>query len=290
MDERTSGGELVKITDIHPMVKEDGEVGIEVEVEGDALPVHVIGWNKLDDGSLRGESCEYVLKKPCTRDKVKLYTNRIGKAYKDAGSVIHNSDRTSVHIHINIQELSLTQLYNFILLFLILEEPLVNFCGKNRVNNLFCLRSLDAEGLLTVLEDCATLNTISNIRGANVRYASVNIAAVFKFGSLEFRSLNGTNDMERIQKWVEILLKLKDAAIKYPDPIAIVEQFSIKGTDLWVREIMGKHRSVITKEEGWRDVLFSSMRNIQTIAYSGDWRGLSSEPFKEAPGQEEEED
>ena len=45
--------------------RQQGEVGIEVEVEGRHLDFHGNeNWRTDGDGSLRGNSCEYVLKAP----------------------------------------------------------------------------------------------------------------------------------------------------------------------------------------------------------------------------------
>jgi len=267
----------MNIFDVKEIQKQEGEVGIEIEVEGDNLPNHVVGWHKENDGSLRGESCEYVLKKPCARDKVNLYTNRIAKGYKDAGPVIHNSPRTSIHVHINVQDLTFTQIYNFMLLFLILEKPLVAFCGEERINNLFCLRSYDAEGLLTALEEAATPAAIWKLETDDIRYSAMNAASIFKYGSVEFRSMRGTKDVKLIQKWVRILLKLKDVAKGYRDPIELVEAFSFRGIDKWIMDVMGLNHKVVTERDGWEEDIFDSMRSVQSIAYSGDWEGLSAD-------------
>src|SRR3546814_10629127 len=41
----------------------NGEVGVEIEMEGDYLPVHVDGWRAEPDGSLRGNSMECVFQR-----------------------------------------------------------------------------------------------------------------------------------------------------------------------------------------------------------------------------------
>lgn len=265
------------VLDVFNLPPTKGEVGIEIEVEGENLPVNIPGWYREYDGSLRGESCEYVVQQPCLRTEVSKITNAVTAAYKEADTLIDRSTRTSVHVHINVQEMSMTQVYNFILLFLILEEALVSFCGKSRVNNLFCLRSGAAEGLLTTLESCANPARAHLLGGADVKYAAINVAALGKFGSLEFRSMRGTKDMRLIQKWVRMLLSLKDAALVYSNPIQIVEDFSIKGCDLWLDTVLGRNAGVVNNRRGWDEELFDSMRNVQSIAYSGDWDGLSRE-------------
>ena len=61
-----------------------GEIGIEVEVEGRGLPNAVTGWNVVPDGSLRGESAEYVLRQPVPRDKYEDTLNNLRDALSSA--------------------------------------------------------------------------------------------------------------------------------------------------------------------------------------------------------------
>ena len=60
------------IREIYALKPQDaGEVGIEIEMEG--KNIHhgpIAGWNMHEDGSLRGDSIEFVLKKPQTRKNV----------------------------------------------------------------------------------------------------------------------------------------------------------------------------------------------------------------------------
>lgn len=254
-----------------PMKEVKGEVGIEIEVEGSSLPVNIAGWRREEDGSLRGESCEYVLKTPCKRDKVDFQLGKIDSAYEEAGTRVTETARQSTHIHINVQEMELTEIYNFILLFLIFEQPLVSYCGKEREGNLFCLRSIDAEGLLTSLEEAAYPDKITLLNTDGIRYSAVNVNALFKYGSLEFRSLKGTSDFVLIENWVNLLLSLKDAAKSYENPIEILNEFSMKGVESFSESICA-HLSLLT--DGWEDEITESMWSIQSIVYGGDWEGL----------------
>ena len=264
------------------MRKKIGEVGIEIEVEGDNLPISPMGWDRVNDGSLRGESGEYVLTSPVVRKSVKKFLKRMTDANKESGFKFKFSNRQSIHIHINVQEMGLTQVYNFITLFLLFEQHLVKFCGVEREGNLFCLRSGDAEGLIEALEEASSPATINRLNTDDIRYSAMNVSSLFKYGSLEFRSMRGTDDYTLIEKWIEILLSLKDAALTFKSPRSIVEQFSRVGVTHFTEQVLGKHSTVVTSDPSYESVLYHQMRRLQILSYTGDWKGLDG-PIKERP-------
>jgi len=255
----------------------EGEVGIEIEVEGNQLPDAVVGWRREEDGSLRGESCEYVLRRPCKREQVGEYLSRITKGYEDNSSYITESARQSIHIHINVQDMSLTEVYSFIVLFLIYETSLVNYCGGDRVGNLFCLRSSDAEYLLSSLEAAASPSRFHRLDTDQLRYSALNVVSLFKFGSLEFRSMRGTSNFEMVEKWVGLLLRLKDMAKQAHNPLSLVSEYRDIGVEAFTEKMLGEWAGVVTEQQGWQWNTKLGMRNIRAIAYSGDWEGLSGE-------------
>src|SRR3546814_21174594 len=92
--------------------------------------------------------------------------------------------------------LTMTQLYSFMTVYLILENVLVGWCGHSRCGNLFCLRASDAEWLLTSIRAAAEGRTFKHsLHSDNLRYASMNVKALGDYGSLEFRTMHGNRDM-----------------------------------------------------------------------------------------------
>lgn len=264
----------MNIFDISNVPKKEGEVGIEIEVEGVRLPDHIVGWNKEEDGSLRGEACEYVLRIPARRDQLDVYLGRVASAYDECDSVVTPSSRQSIHIHINVQDLSLTEIYNFMYLFLIYETNLVNFCGDDRVGNLFCLRSSDAEYLIKALERASTPHTFHQLDNDDLRYSAMNVVSLFKFGSLEFRSMRGTDDTGLIGTWIDVLLQLKDSAKSFNSPVDILNTYKELGIESFTEKVLGKHSSIVTSQHGWTYSTKIGMRSFREVAYGGDWHGL----------------
>lgn len=254
--------------------KVSGDIGVEIEVEGDNLPVMNAFWNNEEDGSLKGGSREYVLKKPSTLAEVKSALNALDKAYIDNESEVLDSIRAGVHIHINCQQLSMTQLYNFMTTYLILENVLVKWCGDFRQGNLFCLRASDAEYAISEIINAA--NDAKKIysrrfHSDNLRYASMNIKALGDYGSLEFRAMRGTRDLDLIYKWAETLLHIRDYSCNFENPQIVLEHFSIIGAEKFFEEALGNNNPMF-KCDDFAKKIWEGMRNAQDIAYCTDWK------------------
>jgi hypothetical protein len=196
----------------------DGEVGIEIETEA-KKPYDVPKsktWNVVPDGSLRDFGMEYVTKGPLHRHDVPSSL----KEFKDKTvtfNLIEDSISTSVHVHINMLNEKPIVLANYLCAYYLVENILIRYSGPDRLSNLFCLPITDAEGQLqTAIQ---ILQAIGNKRYKNVsvdlnncKYAAMNIAHISKLGTLEVRSFRGTTDILAIEKWVNLLLAIKDFA------------------------------------------------------------------------------
>src|SRR5690349_22399742 len=142
-----------------------GDIGIEIEVEGNKFPKHAYeGYDAVDperipkqwdyhrDGSLRGEdNAEYVLKKPLKFSEVPKAINDLWQMFSDYGTVLDVSNRTSVHVHLNVQDFYINRLCSFAAMYLSVEDILTGWCGDHRVGNLFCLRAKDTPAIVTEL-------------------------------------------------------------------------------------------------------------------------------------------
>lgn len=251
--------------------KTDGDVGIEIEVEGENLPWCEKFWKNEEDGSLRGpETREYVLSKPMTLKEARVALKYLDAQYKEKDSVVHDSVRAGVHVHINVQKLNMIELYNFMTLYLVLEEVLVKFCGPYREGNLFCLRACDADYLLDQLQLSAETKRFDNLVSDQLRYASMNVKALGTYGSLEFRAMRGTRDLDLIYKWAEVLLSLREAALTYENPQKIIEGFSEGQARGFLRQVLGQDAELFMFD-GYERMLCDGMRNAQDVAYCVDW-------------------
>lgn len=250
-----------------------GDVGVEIEVEGDSLPKKITGWRTENDGSLRGESFEYVLKTPATFEELPSRLAAIETAYKAAGTHVHDSVRAGIHVHVNVQQLTLIELFNYLTLCIVFEDLLIEFCGESRTGNLFCLRTKDAQYLNRVLQDVAQTTNFKLFDSDAVRYSFMNPKSIFQYGSLEFRSLKSTRDWDQILTWVGILLRLREVAKTFYNPQDIITGFSGQEVAQFRERVLGEFFDTLNFPGADKKV-FDSMRYAQDLAFCTDWNSL----------------
>jgi len=209
---------MLTFADIAKVRKVKNLLGVEVEVEGVNL-CEIEGWIFTNDGSLRGESAEYVLPRPSSYKETEEGLTTLEEKLNDRSVPSH---RTSVHIHINITDMKPEHVLNFICLYYLVEPSLLAWCGENRTGNMFCLGVKDAEYPLQALKDAVNCNNLQNINSGKLRYAALNLKALLTYGSLEFRSLRGVVDKDTIQKWIDCLLTLRTFAQQFNTPIQVL--------------------------------------------------------------------
>ena len=263
---------ILELYGVQPQTGRD--VGIEIEVEGKNF--HMARdpdkWICTHDGSLRGDygagqNAEYVLAAPIPRGKVATVLKSLQAYLKEAGAVLNPSSRCGVHVHINCQHMTNKEVINFVSLYLILEDLLVKFCGEDREGNLFCLRARDAEGLIDALVLAVQKDSLTGLQNDNYRYASVNLSAIKKYGSVEFRAMRTPKDFEIINTWISLLLSVYDKAAEHPDIANLIEGISHQGADRFLDQVFGKQAALLDCN-GKDELLMEGVRRVQDIAYA----------------------
>ena len=220
-----------------------GLFGVEIEVEGRSIPrFDSIYWKIEADNSLRGESAEYVLKRPMALESVIKGVEEINKQAKEWGTVWNFSFRTSTHVHMNVQSYTHEELLTLIYTYYLLENPMINFCGEERKCNRFCLRLEDAEaatGYIRAMFE-GTEKTIAAIPKDMLRYSSLNLEAIMKYGSVEFRGMRGTVDAKEIRTWLSLILAIRDYAQSKKTPIDVYNDFIKLGSERFARVVFGE--------------------------------------------------
>src|SRR6185312_6713785 len=103
------------------------------------------------------------------------------------------------------------------------------------------------------------------------------------FGSLEFRSHKGTVDPARIEAWVRMLLSIKDRAVGYDDPHAIVGDFSVRGPVGFLQYILPDFVHQIYYLPKFEQRMWNGLRLAQDIAWSTPLWSTEIPPEKEKP-------
>ena len=219
-----------------------GLLGIEIEVEGERLPrFDSIYWRPEHDPSLRGESVEYILKKPMEASSIIKAVEELNKKAEEAETKFNFSFRTSTHVHLNVQHNTHVELLNILYTYYLLENPMINYCGEERKCNRFCLRLEDAEGCTRWINDLfkGTEQAILAIPGDQIRYSALNLEAIKKYGSIEFRSMRGTVDKKEIKTWLDLILSIRGYALSKKTPLEIYNDFIDRGPEKFVNGVVG---------------------------------------------------
>lgn len=247
-------------------------VGIEIEAEGRRLPnIDTEVWKSEQDNSLRGESFEYVLRQPVPFSLTTEVLAQIQEEWKQNEAKIKNSPNAGVHVHINCSDLTVKQLYNYISLFLVVENILVDASGKDRIGNLFCLRASDAEFLIDALGLAIREQDLRILHTDELRYAAINVKALGDYGSVEFRSWRSDGDLKGIAWWCSLLQHLKALARIVDSPAQIVADVSEKRAKGFFEAILGGFVKDIPWKDDYEQAINDSVRRVQQFAYQGNW-------------------
>jgi hypothetical protein len=278
-----------------------GDIGLEIEVEGNTFPktsefedeeddseVIPSQWFYTYDGSLRGhDNAEYVLRKPLLFNEVPLALDDLWHMFKKFGSELDESNRTSVHVHLNVQSWHINRLAAFAGLYFSVEEVLTNWCGDARVGNLFCLRGIDAPAIIGKLRQFLNTGDLS-VFDEGLHYSAFNLHAIKKLGSVEIRTMRGCRDPETIKTWVSVLQRLYELSDEYPDPRGVCEGFSGLGWESYVRGILGPNSDQILRDCGMttdevRQAMYRGIRLAQNVCYCRDWPKFQASKAKPDP-------
>lgn len=277
-----------------------GDIGLEIEVEGNKFPkpgVNVTNesgvlpkmWKYTHDGSLRGnDNAEYVLNGPIKFADVPDAVNSLWKMFADYGSVLDESNRTSVHVHLNVQNWYLNRLCAFLAIYFSVEELLTEWCGEHRVGNLFCLRAKDASAIVSRIKRFLQNEGRDAPLSEGLHYSAMNAYSMVKFGSLEIRTLRGVREPEPIIQWVEMLQRIYEISESYPDPRNIMDNFSGEGPLAYLGMVFGNHLPTLRNgisfdDQRMMESVYEGIRLAQDLAYCRDWSEFKPVDIKPDP-------
>lgn len=237
-------------------------IGVEIEVEGARLPNIVKGWRCEHDGSLRGESMEYVLPEPLLMADVETQLKHLNLAFLKNKTEVFDTGYAGIHIHVNVGDLEPMQLLRFILAYYTIEELALRWCGEDRQGNLFCLGLRAANAPLLYLQRAMEEASLGIVRSDDIRYAALNFKALADYGSLEFRSMRSTLDRKEILDWAGMLAELREFAFKDLRLDWFLHAVSAKGKDV-LKDLLPNNYKMFYDMEGASDALRDAVRNYQ---------------------------
>lgn len=197
-----------------PILEENALVGLEIEAEQirTFIPLEYY-WSGKDDNSLRYYGREFV--------SIPLRMRQVENALKYLNTQLDNfvprfefSPRCSVHVHLNVRDMTWDQIKTLILLYAIFERHFFHIAGTKRETSVFCVPIYKTQALKALWK----LDT-GGMKWH--KYAAINPGTILgnddvsRYGTLEFRHLYGTNHVETIIKWLNNIMCLRRACRNY---------------------------------------------------------------------------
>lgn len=276
-----------------------GDVGLELEIEGQDLPSQgslekIVGgktksqWSTKTDGSLRGEALEYVLSTPCSFEEINPLVSGLYSKFKSIGTELRLTNRCSTHVHVNMAGKKVNEITSAIALWTAFEEPLTLWAGEERVNNHFCLTSKDSNNG-TVQAWRGFLRSGSRNFRDNLKYSALNILTLHRFGSIEYRVMNASEDPQRIIDWSRFVFTLtRYAGEQFNNPRSLLYTMSERGGRDLFRDICERAgvtpAFVLGVENTVSDLdrtVLEGFRRAQPLVAGPDWDAWMPEINKE---------
>lgn len=184
--------------------------GIEVEAENcdniNPKAMHKAYWNMTADNSLRNNGVEFV--------SVPLRSTQIEPALSQLQTwftpEVTFSPRTSVHVHMNVRDLTIDQITNLIFVYTSVEDVLFKWVGHGRDNNVFCTKITETDYVRNFIQFLSDPHVVATNYWN--KYTAFNLVPIQDKGTVEFRHLYGTADIPTIVMWVNFLSMLKTYA------------------------------------------------------------------------------
>lgn len=208
-------------------------IGVEIEIEG-VTPEAVnkfgeyqgksYNWDPKQDGSLRNNGIEFITRhQGLGGQRLSLALEQFFSFAQDKKKYWKPSERTGIHIHLDVRDLDLyTSFRKLLITYMIFEKPIFEFIGGDRRNNIFCLpmykaqADLDNIGRLFLKAAANNEVTWQTLCKEFNRYSALNLQALASFGTFEFRHLQTTLERTKIVDWINIIQSLKKFALKCP--------------------------------------------------------------------------
>lgn len=183
---------------------QDQLFGVELEIESYmGLKAKVSNWVQDADGSLRNHGVEFI-SKPMTIPALVAGFQDIHAKFIDEPNLPRFSERTSIHVHANCQNLTEEEVLSILRWYVVMEEEFFKKVAPSRRHNIHCVPLSD-----TFLNSYyrSGVHTLSQRWS---KYTALNLLPLRKLGTMEFRHMEGHDDPARFAEWLSIIRALFD--------------------------------------------------------------------------------
>lgn len=186
--------------------------GVELEIESiSQFKTHTgyDDWNITEDGSLRNNGRE-LISPPLPLEKLVEGFKAIHKDLVFTKKEEAFTERTSIHVHVNMLDNSMEETKSMLLWYALFEPVFFAMCDYKRRNNIHCV------GLDQTNASEHYNRSLSYLVGRWHKYTAFNLKPLGSIGTIEFRHMEGHNDAVRFEEWLKTLRNLRQYGIDVP--------------------------------------------------------------------------
>lgn len=246
-----------------PVKHKDVYIGVELEVEGIKSINNINSCKLTEDGSLKLDGAEIVTV-PIKLRYLEMELRRIVAGIKNP--IL--SKRCSTHVHMNVRDMTKEEIINMLLLYMVFERSLYRISGDRWTNN-FCIPVQECWG--TVSSALKQWDNFSYWKWN--KYIGLNLSPIWggessMIGTVEFRHLHGTVDVEEIIQWCNLITSLKRAAQKIPQDeiLAHIRIMNTTSGYWWLaEEVFGKYGKLLTNQSTFKEDVEKGISYAKTV-------------------------
>lgn len=219
-------------------------VGLELEIENfdPEAEQRFPGFHFEADGSLRNSAEGIGIEAITAPVAISSAIGLLSVFYKKFEITESNyTERCSTHVHVNVMDMTADQLACLCLLYQATERLLFEYAGTDRAQSIFCVPWCQS-GL--------TYNYVQKLIASPGRvkewqkYSALNLLPVATQGSVEFRHLGGTCDLNKIKGWLAIIGCLFERAMASNTlqlQSSICDMNTISNYREWLSDLFGRY-------------------------------------------------
>jgi hypothetical protein len=140
---------------------------------------------------------------------------------------------------------------------------------------LFCIPfSASSDSLTALSYGLENYNQHPDLNEQRLKYAALNIYTLRKFGTLEFRALEGLSSPDKLYVWLDFIENLYDRALDYDNPQSIMREFSANWNENFAKSLLGSLWEPLSKNKTLKEIMSSMQEGVwvaQDLAYNLDW-------------------
>lgn len=270
------------------MIDQTCYVGIEVEVEKVPPFDSIFGFRAVEDGSLRNNGMEFV-SVPIRGQNIHYLLHAL---MAKLGKGAEFTERTSIHVHLNVRRMTVEQLVTLLITYIVVEQSLYRFikrAGFERSRNIFCVPLSESQHYLGVpyliylLKNNDIGALLNNIHHYWRKYSGLNLLPIHTQGTVEFRQLGGTKDVDVILDWVNIIQCLRVYALSHNLDEVKAQLFELNTNSNYyqfLQSVFGRYAEYMMPAFGGKfEELETGIMNVKEAFLLRDSFGITKDKF-----------